>query len=419
VAAVFTTLFAGISTTTWQAIRASREATRARAAEMLAAERYRIAKASMDRYVTIVMEDPKLQYGFDPLRNSLLMEAVPLYEPLVGQNPETPEECRAEALTLLRLGTLHAALANHRAAVANYSRAIQMLHGSEGDAARERRIDDTASVPLPGHPADELTPEIGRFYTDTMRHLHAIAPRPEDDPEYFAMLATTQAVLGDCLARAGRWKEAAQQFQQSLELSPGSFERSAKAATLFLACDQIDEYERLCRKTLPLAHTFPDQWIFLLSSKGTVDWASVIEHCNRRFADLEFPSLTHTVAAIQIGCAEYRRGRVDRAIEWLTEYADRVDGDYNPVRAHIVLAMALHNVGRTQEALRSLSHARLLMEEYDTRRRGADLGLRWRGWLQSRILYQEAVDVLDVQDERGVSPEDAYAQLLNQMRNEE
>jgi tetratricopeptide (TPR) repeat protein len=305
-------------------------------------------------------------------------------------------------------------MAQHEAAVTEYARAVQTLTQTEPDGGGDDLAGVTTTVPFPDAAAEtgELTAEIQELYTDTIRQLHAWAPRLEDEPRFSRALAAAQAVFGDGLARNGRWEEASRQFQQSIQLEPGSFERSEKAAILFLACDQVEEYRRLCQELWPLVDTFPDQEMFLMNRAGTDDWASIIDLSHRRFSDPELPSLTQSVAAIHMGCAEYRRGRADRSIAWLREYGGRVLYDYNPVRAHLFLAMALHDLGDSTGAIESLKHARFLMDQLDQENRSTDLGLRWRGWLQSRILDQEAATLLGVAAKWESSPGPAPARRL-------
>ncbi len=87
------------------------------------------------------------------------------------------------------------------------------------------------------------------------------------------------------------------------------------------------------------------------------------------------------------GMADYRDGRFASAVTWLGKSlatdSERLSRD---AMAHLFLAMAHHQLGRTEEARQSLGTATKMMAQKSP----GDADIDWHDWLMFQIVRREA-----------------------------
>jgi len=94
----------GTGSATWQAMLARDSQRQAEDAKQQLAQRYRIAKESIDTYLLRISQDEQLDHpSFRPLRQRLIEAALPYYDQLHKLSPtdDLPRSARAEALNQL------------------------------------------------------------------------------------------------------------------------------------------------------------------------------------------------------------------------------------------------------------------------------------------------------------------------------
>jgi tetratricopeptide (TPR) repeat protein/tRNA A-37 threonylcarbamoyl transferase component Bud32/DNA-directed RNA polymerase subunit RPC12/RpoP len=97
------------------------------------------------------------------------------------------------------------------------------------------------------------------------------------------------------------------------------------------------------------------------------------------------------------GLAEYRQGRFSSAAEWMQRVLN-VPGVFFPrdAQADMVLAMARHQLGQTNEALAALADGSQIIALKNSTFESGDAGLAWPDWIIARVLKTEAEGLLEV-----------------------
>jgi serine/threonine protein kinase/tetratricopeptide (TPR) repeat protein len=214
-------LVAAVVVSTWQAIRATRAETRARAAQAVAEDRFNLAKAAVDKYLNQVTEDPELKAAnFETLRKKLLEAALPFYQKLVEQAAGDPSSEAVRGRAYERLGQIHRDLAEDEAALADYQAMVAIFDKlttafpSEPDyrlyASRSLRTRSQLLKDL-GREADTEAPE---------RAALTIAQQLVNDfpaiLEYRSERARNHHGLANILRHLGRWEEAVTEYRAAL-----------------------------------------------------------------------------------------------------------------------------------------------------------------------------------------------------------
>ena len=102
--------------------------------------------------------------------------------------------------------------------------------------------------------------------------------------------------------------------------------------------------------------------------------------------------------AVSLALIEYRRGNYLQSEEWsrrcLSYHEDILP---RTATAHLLLAMACHQMGRIQEATSELAKGRESIEKKfsDTLDRGEGTRGFWFDWVFGRILLQEATALME------------------------
>ena len=98
------------------------------------------------------------------------------------------------------------------------------------------------------------------------------------------------------------------------------------------------------------------------------------------------------------GLAEYRQGRFSSAVEWMQKVLAKAGEDSNrDVQAHMVLAMARHQLKRPDEARAALAKGVEIAETKLPKLDNGDLGGSWNDWIIAHSLMREAKMLIEGQ----------------------
>jgi len=220
-----------------------------------------------------------------------------------------------------------------------------------------------------------------------------------DDPQLLAE-------RGLLCARLGQWKEAAADYTKLVELKPTERIDWLRAAPLPILAGDIERYREHCQAML---HQFDadnevsdgrEAMIIkaCLLVPGVVDSSTFpIETLVKALDDGLVPSArskwTYTVLALNA----YRTAEADKTVHWIHK-SQRSHGYAEEPRVQVValllLAMAQHQLGQTEEASQAFAEASALVEEHLPKLATGELGGGWHDWLIAEILRREAAKLI-------------------------
>jgi len=204
---------------------------------------------------------------------------------------------------------------------------------------------------------------------------------------------------GQRLWEAARFQEAAADIARAMELEPGDSLRWYKAATLFLYVGDMERYRAACRDMLNHFETESEH--NPMTAERTAKVCALAADSVRDFSRAEklaLGSITGTTQhayyrqfILAKGLVDYRGGRPEQAIEWLTRFAPEAAGAHYDATAWAVLAMSHHRLGEVVQARTSLAFARAIIAE-----KSDDWLLRGEfcDWMHAEILLREAEPLL-------------------------
>jgi serine/threonine protein kinase len=197
----------------WQAIRATRAETMARQAQVLAEERFELAKQAVDKYLNEVTEDPELKgANFETLRKKLLETAVPFYQKLAEQAPGDAGQESAIAQAYFRLASIRAALGQRAAALQDYERARDIfarLSAEFPDVHEYRSHLAESHRRLANQLAElgQLTEAEAEFRTAIKDH-QRLVDEQANNPDHIQRLAESYQGLGGISSYQGKRSDA-------------------------------------------------------------------------------------------------------------------------------------------------------------------------------------------------------------------
>src|SRR6185503_19919470 len=91
------------------------------------------------------------------------------------------------------------------------------------------------------------------------------------------------------------------------------------------------------------------------------------------------------------GLAQYRQGRFSSAVEWMQKVLAKAGEDSNRgVQAHMVLAMAQHQLKHPDEARTALAKGVAIAETKLPKLANGELDVGWNDWIIAHSLMREA-----------------------------
>jgi serine/threonine-protein kinase len=219
------------------------------------------------------------------------------------------------------------------------------------------------------------------------------------EPQSTSMLL----ILGNVLARQGRWKEAAADFGQIIQWQPTNHLLYHRIAPLLAVSGDIESYRSRCREMLArfdlttnwtAAHVIGKACL-LLPDTG-IDLA-VANRLAAQQRERDLNSRGFGWSQFTIGLNEYRQGRYQRAVEPL-EKALTKSGEafYRDADACAVLAMARARLGQSVEAAAMLAKATEIEQTRMPKLEDRDLGPAWIDCITTHLLIREAKNVVNV-----------------------
>jgi tetratricopeptide (TPR) repeat protein len=209
----------------------------------------------------------------------------------------------------------------------------------------------------------------------------------------------------DHFVQAGRFHEAARQFEQVLQRQPRHTTRRFQTAILYLCAGDREAYRRHCAILQEDARGTSDPRIAdqaaktcLLGGDPTQDLRLAAELADRAVElGAGDQPVGHFFQLVR-GMAAYRTGKDDEALVWLKRCQDAG----NPLSATTALAfeaMTLHRLDRPAEAKAALGRADALYRDLRTRLAASPsgpLGPQWVDVLIFQIARREAGQVVNL-----------------------
>jgi serine/threonine protein kinase/tetratricopeptide (TPR) repeat protein len=196
--------------------------------------------------------------------------------------------------------------------------------------------------------------------------------------------------LAELLVSRGKLKEAIATYQKITILDPDNYRAWYQAAALYLYVGDVDRYRRACREMLDrFEHRAADNVKIAeqtaktcaLAPDAVSDFARVEQLARRAVTGTELQAWYRNYVLAK-GLTDYRGGHPEQAVEWLTRFAPKPDGNVWDATAFAALALAQHRLGHAAEARAALVSARALLAEKPD--------AQTFDWLHCEILYREA-----------------------------
>jgi tetratricopeptide (TPR) repeat protein len=240
-------LVGGAAVSTWQAVRASRNAAQFRQERDRAEESLALAEKVVQDYLTRVAEDERLsQAGFHELRSELLETAEPFYDRLAELKPGDSQGESERAGAYARLATIRSETGQARQAVGKYEQAIAIVNSLVGRFPHVPKFQRELAKYHQGAGWNLLLTgdlEAGRgHYEQSLRILEKLVSRFPNQPEYRQLLAAGHEgfglVLRDRNTKSARrqLERAVQELEKLVKGSPGTakYERSLASSCFYL-----------------------------------------------------------------------------------------------------------------------------------------------------------------------------------------
>jgi WD40 repeat protein/tRNA A-37 threonylcarbamoyl transferase component Bud32/tetratricopeptide (TPR) repeat protein len=223
---------------------------------------------------------------------------------------------------------------------------------------------------------------------------------PERQPVYASLLGSR----AEFFARRGRWKKAATDAAQLVQLEPTNHWYYHCLATLLVQVDDVDGYrahcqravlqfrgtedpniaERMAKDCLILPHSGAD--LMVLSA-----WCETALTAGANSSDLPWFQFVKALA-------EYRLGHFASAAEWTLKVRSAAGNVFErDAAARTVLAMAQWQSKQTEEARASLAKALDIVNTKMPKLESGGLGGGWLDWIIAQALMREAKALIEGQ----------------------
>ena len=223
--------------------------------------------------------------------------------------------------------------------------------------------------------------------------LEEVMPKDVATQPQFAPLLRVRAELR---ARTGHWRQAAADFSKLIELAPDNHENYHFLAPLLVQCGDEEAYRRLCEQ-------------IRTRFGGTTNNPTVADRMAKDCLILHFAGADLTtetrLADVAVafgypgdpwfqfckGLAEYRQGSYASAAEWTQKVlAQPVRRPRRDMEAYLVLAMAKHQLHKTNDAHLALARGVEIAEGNAPKLENGHLNDGWVDWLIAHALMREA-----------------------------
>jgi hypothetical protein len=208
-------------------------------------------------------------------------------------------------------------------------------------------------------------------------------------------------VLGVVHAHREQWSSAVRNYTKVVELRPTDHEAYHFLAPLLVQTGDLEAYRRHCERILRqfagtsnpvVAERMAKDCLFVPRSPSDssaveklVETAVAAGPSHQYWPYFQFVK----------GLAEYRQGRFASAAEWLQKVLSRTNDTYRTVQAHMMLAMAQHQLKQTEQARVTLAKGLELAETRFPKPGKASLDEQWHDWIIAHVLMREAKALIE------------------------
>ena len=218
----------------------------------------------------------------------------------------------------------------------------------------------------------------------------------QDNPTNRAYFLLKRA---ECLARQGRWREAAHDAKIAVESVPSEHYYYHTLAPLLVACEDWNAYSSLSQTIVArfgdttnvnVADRMAKDCLIAalpgldLEAVGGLASLAVTKGTN----DMSLPFFQACEAM-----AEYREGNYQDATVWAKKSLENAF-PYSRAEAFSVLAMAYNRLDESDAARNALTSGRAVLFHEMPQLEGGDLGINWRDWIIAHALLTEAQNLL-------------------------
>ena len=217
-----------------------------------------------------------------------------------------------------------------------------------------------------------------------------LTPANESQPQSVGLLRWR----GDFRVRHGRWTEAASDYAKVVALDPSDHWNYLLLAPLLAQAGDYSGYDKHWEATLVRFESTGDPVIaeraakilcLLPTAHLDLERASKLAEMGVS-ADANDPWRQNTK-----GMAEYRQGRFGNAMGWAQRVLNKAgESPDREAQAQFVLAMALHQLGRIEEARAALARGTEIVQAKLPRLDSPDVGDGWRELLMAHTWMREA-----------------------------
>jgi tetratricopeptide (TPR) repeat protein len=228
--------------------------------------------------------------------------------------------------------------------------------------------------------------------------IHANDAKPDS-------LAGSLREKGEVLGQHGRRKEAVAALRKAVELQPKEHENWFRVSALLAASGNLADYRKHCHVMLErfanttyvrIAERTSKVCLLLPSEGADPEFASQLAD---KAVALPVRHDDNILAYVQfVRClAEYRRGNFTNAVEWARKVLASTGQDSaRDAQAYSVLAMALHQLNKSEAARAALSNAIQVARTQLPSLNSPDLGGNWHDVVIADILCREAKGLIVV-----------------------
>jgi len=286
--------------------------------------------------------------------------------------------------------------AHHRALAAEREQA-RLRQLAEAGLAAEAKLRVNAELNRKYSEAGLMLSQ--RRFADAEKLVLELPPHPA--------AASIFSVLGTVYATRERWPEALTNYSKVIRLIPADHSAWHFLAAIFVQTGDLEGYRDHCQKILRQFGQTSDPVTgermakdCLVLPPPAADLPLIVKLADTAIAAGENKPWPYFQFAK--GLTEYRLGRFESAAEWMEKVAAAKGDIYRGVQAQIVLAMAQHQLRKTDQARETLAKG---LETAETRfpKSGKGLDEQWNDWIIAHALIREAKALLQA-DAAGAQP---------------
>jgi Flp pilus assembly protein TadD len=202
--------------------------------------------------------------------------------------------------------------------------------------------------------------------------------------------------LGMIHGHRGEWSASARNLAKVVALAPSDHLAYHYLAPLLVETNDIDGYRTHCQQILKHFADTTDPTVAERMAKDCLMIPPLAADLDaiRKMADTAAAAGSNhklwRYFQFVKGLSEYRQGHYQNAVDWLQEVVAEQGYPHRRVQAHMVLAMAQHRLGQTEQARDSLANGIAIADAKLPKIEKGNLGGEWNDWIIAHVLIREA-----------------------------